>query len=93
MVFFYVTQNEIAVHDYIDATNIMSTLIKNDYVVMLSREEDLYIINYIYSPHGADRNDVCFQDRDLVEEFIFDTDAPEEKFTFEMEEPKNEKLK
>ena len=46
------------------ATTLVDMLLDEDYVVMLSREEDLYIVNYIWSQRGADRNDVVFMDRD-----------------------------
>ena len=75
--FSYVTKNEIAVKHYGDAMNLMETLLDNDYVVMISREEQLYIVNYIWGGMDqADRNNVCFQARDMVEDFIFN---PEEE--------------
>lgn len=46
------------------ATTLADMLLDEDYVVMISREEDLYIISYIWSQRGADRNDVVFMDRD-----------------------------
>lgn len=67
----YLTNNEIAVHNYEDASLIASTLLDNDYVVMISREENLYIVNYVWSPNGADRNDVCFASREVIEDIIF----------------------
>ena len=74
--FSYVTKNEIAVKNYADAMTLMETLLDNDYVVMISREEQLYIINYVWGGMDqADRNNVCFQSRDVVEDFIFN---PEE---------------
>lgn len=41
------------------ALEIMDKLIDEHYVVMLSREENLYIVNYEYS-HNSDRNEVVF---------------------------------
>lgn len=58
---------EIAVNDYYDATTIAEILMNNDYVVMMSREEDLYILNVIWSA-GCNRNDVVFMDRGEFEE-------------------------
>ena len=46
------------------ATTLADMLLDEEYVVMISREEDLYIISYIWSQRGADRNDVVFMDRD-----------------------------
>ena len=54
--------NEISVDTYEDVIEISKVLIKNGYIVMLSREENLYIINYKWS-HNCDRNDVVFMDR------------------------------
>lgn len=58
---------EIAVNDYHDATTIAEILMNNNYVVMMSREEQLYIINAIWSA-GCNRNDVVFMDRGEFEE-------------------------
>ena len=67
----YLTNNEIAVNSFADAQLIAEKLLANDYVVMISKEEYLYIINYIWSENGANRNDVVFQKRDILEEEIF----------------------
>ena len=56
-------KDEIAVHDKEVALKIIDLLVDQDYVVMLSREENLYIINYLYSQY-SDRNDVVFIDRE-----------------------------
>lgn len=58
---------EIAIHDFYDATTIAEILMNNDYVVMMSREEGLYILNVIWSS-GCNRNDVVFMDRGEFEE-------------------------
>ena len=43
-------------------------LTKGHYVVMLSREEELWIVNYLYSDL-CNRNDVVFMSRDdIIEE-------------------------
>jgi len=67
----YITSHEIAVNNFEDAMSLTLTLTNNGYVTMISKEEKLYIINYIWSPNDADRNDVCFQDREIIEEEIF----------------------
>lgn len=76
--FHYVTRNEIAVKNFDDALKLVDILLTNEYVTMISKEENLYIINYIWSVRGSDRNDVCFQDREAVEEFIFNCTDEEE---------------
>ena len=58
---------EIAVNDYYDATTITEILMNNDYVVMISREEQLYILNVVWSA-DCNRNDVVFMDRGEFEE-------------------------
>ena len=54
---------EIVVNDFDDAVAIAKILIKNGNVVMLSKEEDLTIVNFIWSQNDSDRNDVVFMDR------------------------------
>ena len=67
----YITNNEIALHSYEDAVALTKILLDNGYVAMISREEQLYIVNYVWSQRGADRNDVAFMDRDELEDIIF----------------------
>lgn len=61
-------RDEIAIHDKNTALQIANLLVDEEYCVMISREEDLYIINYIYSEY-SDRNNVVFMNREE-----FDTD-------------------
>ena len=68
----YVTKNEIALHSFEDAVAVSKVLLDNGYVTMISREEKLYIVNYVWSPNQADRNDVAFMNREELEEIIFD---------------------
>ncbi len=65
----YISENEIAIKkdDFIAAQDIVSGLLRNDYVVMLSREENLIIINYEWAPN-ANRNGVVFRKRTKFEE-------------------------
>lgn len=64
---------EIAINDYNDATTITEILMNNDYVVMMSHEEQLYIIDAIWST-GCNRNDVVFMDRGEFEEKYVEVD-------------------
>ena len=66
----YITNHEIAVNNLEDALKLVQILTNQDYVTMISREENLYIVNYIYSLN-CNRNDVVFQDRVAIEEEIF----------------------
>lgn len=58
----------VVIHDYDQACALAKILMDNDYVVMLSMEEQLYIVSAIWSERHADRNDVMFMDRYEFEE-------------------------
>lgn len=76
--FRYITDNEIALSSYEETMKLVEILMDNGYVCMVSREEQLYIVNYIWSTEDyADRNAVCFQSREKVEDFIFNGDEEE----------------
>lgn len=70
-------RDEIAVHDKEVALKIIDLLVDQDYVVMLSREENLYIINYLYSQY-SDRNDVVFIDREEFDMKYYQIEDEEE---------------
>lgn len=56
----HISDNEIAVHSYEDAVKICEILLNNNNVCMLSREEDLYIINFEWEEY-CDRNGIIFR--------------------------------
>lgn len=58
----------VVIHDYDQACALSKILMDNDYVVMLSIEEQLYIVSAIWSERHSDRNDVVFMDRYEFEE-------------------------
>lgn len=65
---------ELSFHSFEDAAKVLEPAVRddwpdehNDYVVMLSREEDLYIVSFVYAPH-SDRNCVVFMERDAFDE-------------------------
>lgn len=60
-------KNEIAVSDKKAAMEIASILVDEEHCVMLSKEEDLYIINFEYSEY-SDRNNVIFMSREDFEQ-------------------------
>ena len=72
------SSGEIACHSFSTATTFADLLLEEGHVVMLSREEDLYIINYIWSERGADRNDVVFMDRCDFDMDFYATEEDEE---------------
>lgn len=59
----YLSDNEIACHSYEDAFKIVEVLMKNNYVCMLSQEEQLIIINYEWD-ELCDRNSMIFRNRE-----------------------------
>ena len=74
-----VTNNEIAIHSKENAIKIAEILLEENYVVMLSMEEDLYIINFEYSQY-SDRNDVVFMDRETFEQEYIEINNLEEGY-------------
>lgn len=56
----YLTKNELVFVNEEDALKAASLILKNDYCVLLSKEEDLTILNYEFSMN-SDRNDVIFR--------------------------------
>lgn len=60
------TRNEIVCSDSANATSIVNSLISEGYVVMVSLEDNLWILNYIWTD-GADRNEVVFVSREELE--------------------------
>jgi len=70
----YLTDNEIAVNSMQDAEILLEILVKNGYATTVSREEQLYIVNFEYAGKYCDRNEVVFMRRDEMEEQIFNYD-------------------
>lgn len=60
-------KNEIAIRNKEAAMRVVSCLVEEEYCVMLSREEDLYIIDFEYSEY-SNRNNVIFMSREDFEE-------------------------
>lgn len=58
----YIPDGELTFNRYGDAVSVAKTLMDNGYVVMLSKEEDLFILNWVWS-ETADRNDTVFMSR------------------------------
>lgn len=60
-------RNEIALKEKSTAFKIAELLVDEDYVVMISKEEDLYIVDFEWS-EGCDRNDVVFMSKEEFEQ-------------------------
>lgn len=61
-------ENEIVFKNYNKGLEVAKALIDENYVVMLSYEEQFLVLNYEWSEHGANRNDVVFMRRDEYDE-------------------------
>lgn len=78
-------ENEgIAVHSYEDACALAKILLDNGKAVMITEEEELYIVNWVWCDSGfPDRNDVVFRNRASVEAEMFEDEEDVEKCRFE----------
>ena len=63
-------KNELAFASEDSAMTVARILMNEDYVVMLSKEENLTIVNFEYSQY-SDRNGVVFMSRDEYKEELF----------------------
>lgn len=61
-------KHELTFKDHNRGFDVARALLDEGYVVMLSYEEDLLIINYEWSENRANRNDMVFMRRDEYEE-------------------------
>lgn len=58
---------EIALDTYEDAVATAEILLRNNYVVMLSREEAIFIVNAVFAVYG-DRSDAVFMSREYFDD-------------------------
>lgn len=76
----YLTDNYLMFRTYEAASNVAQALVNNGYVVMLSREESLWILNYIWTsldkPH---RKDVLFYSREDYEYELYQESLENDK--------------
>ena len=59
---------EIALDTYEDAVATAEILLRTNYVVMLSREDAIFIVNAVFAVYGGDRNDVVFMSREYFDD-------------------------
>lgn len=71
-------RNEIAIHNKENAFKIAEILIEEDNCVLLSKEEDLYIVNYEYALY-SNRNYVVFMDREEFDSKYYEIEEEEDK--------------
>ena len=67
-------KNELSFYNHEKGLEVAKALLDENYVVLLSYEEDLLILDYEWAPN-SDRNDVVFQSRDDYEEELDETYA------------------
>ena len=58
---------EIALDTYEDAVATAEILLRNNYVVMLSREDAIFIVNAVFAVYG-DRSDAVFMSREYFDD-------------------------
>ena len=61
-------KNELSFRNHDNALKVAKALLDEDYVVLLSYEEELLIINYEWSENNADRNYMVFMSKYEYEE-------------------------
>ena len=76
----YLTDNEICLQDFDSAIALQKILLDNGYVVMISREEEFWIVNWIWDPDDlANRNAVIFYSREDYEYELYKEQQEREK--------------
>ena len=76
--FKYLPEESIACENYENALELAKLLVEEGYVVMLSKEDHIVVLNYIWTPYG-DRNDVVFVSREDYDMAIIENEILEEK--------------
>lgn len=69
-------KNELAFSSKEDALKVAELLLQNDYCVMLSKEDDLTVLNYEYSQY-CDRNDVVFMSAEEFDSKYYEMESEE----------------
>lgn len=59
----FLEQEALAFHSFKEAAAVQKILLENGYCVMMSREEHLWLLNWVWTENFADRNGVIFIDR------------------------------
>lgn len=70
-------KNEIAFNSCENCMEVARILVEEDNVVLISREENLWILNFVYSEH-SDRNDVVFMSQDEFDNKYIEIDGEEQ---------------
>lgn len=59
----YLEQDALTFHDYESAAKVQKILLEQDFCVMMSREEGLWLLNWVWTETPSDRNEVIFINR------------------------------
>lgn len=59
----FLEQEALTFSTFEEAAAVQKILLENGYCVMMSREEELWLLNWVWTDHPADRNDVIFINR------------------------------
>lgn len=74
-----IPEGELTFHDFDSCMKVAEIILEEGYVVLLSREENLYVINYVWSSENyADRNDVVFMGREEFDDKFYEEDEEDE---------------
>ena len=65
-------RNELVFKNHSRGLGVAKALLDEGNVVMLSYEEEFLVLNWEFSEHGADRNDVVLMRRDEYEDFDYE---------------------
>lgn len=74
----FLVDETIVVNTFEEATEITKILLNNNYCAMLSREENFWVINWVWSP-DANRNGAIFLSREIYESDLYKYYRNEEK--------------
>ena len=67
-------KNELVFKDMINMEQVVESLLEEEYVVMISREEDYYVVNFLYAP-DSNRDYVVFrtcEEQDELDDELYD---------------------
>ena len=70
-------KNEIAFHSCENCMQVARILVEENQVVLISREENLWILNFEYS-HDSNRNDVVFMSQEEFYDKYIEIDGDEQ---------------
>ena len=68
-----IPKTEMVFKDKDNVESVVSALLQEDYVVMLSREDEFIVINFLCADN-SDRNEVVFMSRDTFEDSFYEVE-------------------